>query len=179
MYFASVTRKTGLDVEQSDENSNNHRSARSQIIPLTGTLEVTKNKNAACKYDIHSNSQPIKRLLTHQSNPAAMLTRVVKMFHCCLRAVEITPHRVAKTSAPFLEREPPEIFMRTFIMRMSCSARLLVKNTAKSCAKRSTSLLKSRNQRSRLWPRLRLDRPVFALSCQPWRGFIKFELLFD
>ena len=28
-----------------------------------------------------------------------------------------------KNSAPVLEREPPEIFMRTFIMRMSCSVR--------------------------------------------------------
>jgi hypothetical protein len=48
--------------------------------------------------------------------------RVLKMSQPCFRAVEMTERRVAKVSAPAWARKPPEIFILTFIMRMSCSA---------------------------------------------------------
>ena len=76
-----------------------------------------------------------------------------------------------KMTTPFLERKLPEIFMRNFITRMSCSARLLVKGTIKSRAKRSTSVLKSRIRRARAAFRL----AGFALSCQWRQGFVRFK----
>ena len=48
--------------------------------------------------------------------------RVRRMFQPCLRAVERTERRVAKVSAPPQVRKPPDIFIFTFIMRISCSA---------------------------------------------------------
>ena len=44
------------------------------------------------------------------------------MFQPCFLAVEMKPRTVAKSSAPFWLRKPPEIFCLTFIMRPSCSA---------------------------------------------------------
>ena len=45
----------------------------------------------------------------------------------------------AKSFAPSSERNPPEIFCRSFIIRPSRSARLLVNGTRGSVRKRSTS----------------------------------------
>ncbi len=53
---------------------------------------------------------------------AAGIVRVCRMSSPCLRAVESTERRMAKVSAPAQVRKPPEIFIFTFIMRMSCSA---------------------------------------------------------
>src|SRR5436305_13653731 len=58
--------------------------------------------------------------------------RALKTFRLCLRAVEITDLRRAKSTAPGRVRKPPEIFAFTFIILKSCSARLLVKGTSKS-----------------------------------------------
>jgi hypothetical protein len=68
------------------------------------------------------------------------LARVWRIFHPRFLAVEMTDLRMAKVSAPPVVRKQPEIFIRTFIIRMSCSARLLENGTAKSKRKRSTSL---------------------------------------
>ena len=54
------------------------------------------------------------------------------MFQPCFLAVERKLRIVAKSAAPSGERKPPEIFMRSFIMRTSRSASLLVKGTAGS-----------------------------------------------
>ena len=66
---------------------------------------------------------------------------------------------VAKSIAPASDRNPPEIFCRSFIIRPSCSAKLLVKGTLGSVRKRSTSGLRSRNRSRRLWPTRRGGRP--------------------
>ena len=51
-------------------------------------------------------------------------------FQPCFLAVERTERMTAKSFAPSSKRNPPEIFWRSFIMRPSCSARLLVKGTS-------------------------------------------------
>ena len=56
-------------------------------------------------------------------------------------------------------RKPPEIFILTFIIRRSRSARLLVKGTSKSVRKRSVSVLNFFSLSSRLWPGRCLRRP--------------------
>ena len=54
----------------------------------------------------------------------------------CFRMVEMTERMVAKVSAPARVRKPPEIFILSFIMRISRSAWLLVNGTSKSAMKR-------------------------------------------
>ena len=49
-----------------------------------------------------------------------------KIFHPCLRAVEIKPRIRANSCAPWLERNPPDILCLHFIIRKSRSERLLV-----------------------------------------------------
>ena len=51
------------------------------------------------------------------------------MFQPCFLAVVITLRRMAKFSAPFADRKPPEIFWRSFIIRRSRSASLFVNPT--------------------------------------------------
>jgi hypothetical protein len=53
--------------------------------------------------------------------------KVCNKFQPCFLAVERTVRMTAKSFAPHSERNPPEIFWRSFIMRPSRSARLLVK----------------------------------------------------
>jgi len=50
-------------------------------------------------------------------------------------AEEMTERRRAKSRAPSSVRKQPEIFIFTFIILRSCSARLLVKGTSKSVRK--------------------------------------------
>ena len=52
----------------------------------------------------------------------AGFVRVWRIFQPCFRAVDMTERRAAKVLAPSEVRNPPEIFILTFIMRMSCSA---------------------------------------------------------
>src|SRR5271168_5177800 len=52
------------------------------------------------------------------------------ILHPCFLAVERKERIVAKSAAPSEERKPPEIFCRSFIMRPSRSASLLLKGTA-------------------------------------------------
>ena len=66
---------------------------------------------------------------------------------------------VAKSAAPSGERKPPEIFMRSFIMRTSRSASLLLKGTAGSIRKRSVSPRRASKRSSRLCPVRRGARP--------------------
>ena len=61
--------------------------------------------------------------------------------------------------APSRVRKQPEIFISTFIILRSCSARLLVKGTSKSVRNRSVSVLNFFSLSSRLWPVRRLGRP--------------------
>src|SRR5665647_2257271 len=81
------------------------------------------------------------------------------MFQPCFLAVERKPRMVAKSAAPSGERKPPEIFMRSFIMRTSRSASLLLKGTAGSSRKRSVSLRRASKRSSRLCP-VRRGAPV-------------------
>lgn len=53
---------------------------------------------------------------------ASALERVVSRIQPCLRAVASTERRVAKVFAPAAVRKPTDIFIFTFIIRMSCSA---------------------------------------------------------
>src|SRR6478752_4460507 len=69
-----------------------------------------------------------------------------RMLTPCFRAVEMTERIAANISAPTTVRNPPEIFIRSFIMRMSRSAWLLVNGTSKSAVNRSTSALRSRRR---------------------------------
>jgi hypothetical protein len=104
---------------------------------------------------IERNSQvpPLDRYAESKSmsSPVGMVS-ARRMLIPCFRVVEMTERMEAKISAPPKVRKPPEIFILTFIMRMSCSAWLLVNGTAKSSVKRSTSALQWRKRSSRLCP---------------------------
>ena len=65
-------------------------------------------------------------------------------------ADEITERKLAKSAAPRGVRKPPEILVFTFIILKSCSARLLVKGTAKSVRNRRVASLKVLNRMRRL-----------------------------
>ena len=91
--------------------------------------------------------------------------KVCNKFQPCFLAVERTVRMTAKSFAPHSERNPPEIFWRSFIIRPSRSARLLVKGTVGSVRNRSTSSRRVLRRSSRLWPTRRGGRPrrlVFA-----------------
>ena len=77
----------------------------------------------------------------------------------CFFAVDMTERRVAKSSAPPVERKPPEIFCLAFIMRASRSPWLLEKGTAGSWRKRKASDLRVWNRKRRLCPVRRGLRP--------------------
>ncbi len=101
--------------------------------------------------------------------------KVRSIFQPCFLAVESIERMTAKSFAPSFERKPPEIFCHSnFIIRPSCSARLLVKGTAGSLGKRSTSDLRVLRRSSRLWPTRRGGRPRRLASCQ--RGLCLVEL---
>jgi hypothetical protein len=68
--------------------------------------------------------------------------KVCSIFQPCFLAVERTDRMTAKSFAPSSERNPPENFWRSFILRPSCSARLLVKGTAGSVWQRRASCLR-------------------------------------
>ena len=53
---------------------------------------------------------------------SGVVESALRRFQPRLRAVERTERSVAKVSAPAWVRKPPDIFIFTFIMRMSCSA---------------------------------------------------------
>src|SRR5271166_704362 len=81
------------------------------------------------------------------------------MLRPCFLAVETTDLRRAKIRAPARVRNEPEIFILTFIILRSCSARLLVKGTSKSVRKRRVSGSKVFSLCRRLWPGRCLMRP--------------------
>src|SRR6266436_9689311 len=85
--------------------------------------------------------------------------RVARISHPCFLAVEMAARMSAKSSAAASERNPPEIFCRSFIMRTSRSAWLLVNGTSGSLRKRNTSSLRSLRRTRRLWPMRRRLRP--------------------
>src|SRR5271156_5860282 len=90
---------------------------------------------------------------------SGVAVRTCRMLKPCFLAVDTTDLRSAKIRAPSRVRKPPEIFILTFIIRRSCSARLLVKGTSKSVRKRSVSVLNFFSLSSRLWPGRCLRRP--------------------
>jgi hypothetical protein len=80
--------------------------------------------------------------------------RVWRISQPCFLAVDRTEGITAKSLAPSSERKPPEIFCRSFIIRPSRSARLLVNGTSGSVRKPSTSCLCVQRRSSRLWRRV-------------------------
>src|ERR1700738_3971423 len=74
-------------------------------------------------------------------NSSGSCMSVLRIFQLCFLAVESTDRMTTKSSALSWARNPPEIFCRSFIMRASASAWLLVKGTLGSCRNRNTSLL--------------------------------------
>src|SRR4051812_12214373 len=68
--------------------------------------------------------------------------RVCRISQPCFLAVESSERITANSIAPSMERNPPEIFWRNFIIRPSRSARLLLNGTRGSMRKRSTSCLR-------------------------------------
>ena len=107
----------------------------------------------------------------------------------CFFAVERSERITPKSFAPSVERKPPEIFCRSFIIRPSRSARLFVKGTRGSVRQRSTSCLRVLRRSKRLWPIRRGERPrrLAALPVPPraerlgadracgWRGWGRGE----
>src|SRR3954466_10272449 len=85
--------------------------------------------------------------------------RVCRISQPCFRAVDSSERITAKSIAPSMERKPPEIFWRNFIIRPSRSARLLLNGTRGSVRKRSTSVFRMLSRKSRLWPTRRGGRP--------------------
>jgi hypothetical protein len=83
------------------------------------------------------------------SNAFVGLVRVSKISHPCFLAVEISERTMLKSCAPASERNPPDIFCLSFIMRASRSASVSVNGTAGSDRKRKTSGFRvcSRNKR--------------------------------
>src|SRR5208283_1743693 len=103
--------------------------------------------------------------------------RASRIFQPCFLAVAMNERRTAKSVAPSSERKPPEIFCRSFIMRPSRSASLLVNGTVGSCRKRSVSSRRVTNLNSRLCPARRGARPrrlpcPFSASggCASWKA---------
>ena len=62
---------------------------------------------------------------------SGVAVRTCRMLQRCFLAVDTTDLRSAKSRAPSRVPETPEIFILTFIIRRSCSARLLVKGTSR------------------------------------------------
>ena len=80
-------------------------------------------------------------------------------FRPCLRAVDSTLRSVAKSCAPCSERNPPEIFIRSFIIRKSCSAWLFVNGTLSSLRNRNTDSRLALSRNARFCPGRRFLRP--------------------
>src|SRR4051812_16876450 len=85
--------------------------------------------------------------------------RVCRISQPCFLAVDSNERITARSIARSMERKPPEIFWRNFIIRPSRSARLLLNGTRGSVRKRSTSGLRVLSRNSRLWPTRRGGRP--------------------
>lgn len=89
-----------------------------------------------------------------------------RVFRPCFLAVERSLLIRAKCSAPCTVRKQPDIFKRTLIIRISCSARLLVNGTLISCRNASTDSSKSPKRVRRFWDFVFTIRPLFF-----FRGF--------
>src|SRR5665648_1140012 len=92
---------------------------------------------------------------TNRSSAIRRLGSVVSVWRIsqpCFFAVERSERITPKSFAPSVERKPPEIFCRSFIIRPSRSAKLFVKGTRGSVRKRSTSCLRVLRRSKRLWP---------------------------
>ncbi len=117
---------------------------REVLFPVARQREAARNSRVSHRSPNRSALQVGKQFV-----------RVASMrFQPCFRAVDRTLRNVAKSRAPCSKRNPPEIFMRSFIIRRSCSARLFANGTAKSIGKRSTDSLRRRSRRARLCPGL-------------------------
>ena len=96
------------------------------------------------------------------------------MFHPCFLAVDRAERITAKSLAPSSERKPPEIFCRSFIIRPSRSARLLVNGTADWRGSGVHSCLWVRKRSSKLWPTRRGGRPrglvLVSAGCASWNA---------
>jgi hypothetical protein len=91
----------------------------------------------------------------------------------CFLAVDRTERITVKSLAPASERKPPEIFCRSFIIRPSRSARLLVGSRG-SVRKRIMSCLWVLRRSSRLSPTRRGGRPrgliLVSAGCASWNA---------
>src|SRR5271157_144539 len=83
--------------------------------------------------------QPTRRFTIRLSGLAVSVPSISQP---CFLAVESNDRMTPNSAAPSSERKPPEIFCRSFIIRPSRSAWLLVNGTAGSDRKRSTSCLR-------------------------------------
>ena len=83
------------------------------------------------------------------------------MFQPCFLAVVMRLRKIAKSSAPCWDLNPPDIFWRNFIIRKSRSASLFVKGTSGSARNRKVPSLCSRSRNAKLCPVLRFLRPRF------------------
>src|ERR1700682_5637534 len=81
---------------------------------------------------------------------AGSRVRASMMFQPCFLAVETKERMSTKPIAPSNERKPPEIFCRSFIIRPSRSAWLLVKGAGSGWL----------TQRKRIWPCVAVGNPL-------------------
>jgi hypothetical protein len=87
-------------------------------------IEYVTPKHPHCEFErrqwggVASRFYPDKARMSE----AGEFDRVLRRFQPRLRAVERTERSVANVSAPTWVRKPPDIFIFTFIIRMSCSA---------------------------------------------------------
>ena len=148
-------------------SSANQISIQAVSTPFSCAILSRREKNFFVTTQVLGRYQAARRLFARSTGSRR---RASMMFHPCFLAVDRNPRIVAKSSAPSGDRKPPEIFMRSFIMRTSRSASLLLKGTPGSRRKRSVSLRRVRKRKSRLCPvrrgaRPRVLPPRFAMAC--------------
>lgn len=92
------------------------------------------------------------RTALSQRSPASTgpWTRASMRLQPCSRAGDSTPRNMARSHAPCIERNLPELFMDGLIAPKSHRCKLFVKSVPGSCGRRSISILKARKRDARL-----------------------------
>ena len=119
------------------------------------TIEEARNSNPTSRAAILFSRNSLGRRSGYATRMSAnrrvgLEVKVCSIFQPCFLAVERTVRMTAKSFALHSDRNPPEIFWRSFIIRPSRSARLLVKGTMGSVRNRSTSSRRVLRRSSRL-----------------------------
>src|ERR1017187_7731290 len=88
------------------------------------SIENVTPKHPHCKFERRQWGWLARRFYPDKArmSEAGVFDRVLRRFQPRLRVVERTERSVANVSAPAWVRRPPDIFIFTFIIRMSCSA---------------------------------------------------------